>query len=175
QIRHLISTRLVQTNEVQRSACLVPAFARVAHQAQGRPLALVEIGASAGLNLLWDRYGYDYGDGRRYGEARSPVRIACNVHGDRRPPIPALLPPVAWRVGLDLNPVDVCEPEAALWLQALVWPEHNRRAALLQRAMEVARRDPPTLIAGDALDLLPAMLPTVPHDMALCVVHTFTV
>jgi hypothetical protein len=175
EIRDLVSTRLVQTNEVQRSACLVPAFARVVRHAQGRPLALIDIGASAGLNLLWDHYGYDYGHGACYGDARSPVRIACTVRGDRRPPIPALLPAAAWRVGLDLSPVDVRDPEAALWLRALVWPEHARRVALLQCAIEVARRPPPSLMAGDALDLLPAVLPTVPRDVTLCVFHTFTV
>src|SRR5205085_1814788 len=152
----------------------LPAFARVARQTGG-PLALVEIGASVGLNLLWDRYGYDYGDGASYGDAGSPVRITCTVRGDRRPWVPAVLPRVRYRVGLDLNPVDVRDPEAALWLRALVWPEHAGRAALLQRALEVARRDPPSLIKGDALDLLPAVLPAVPHDVALCVFHTFTV
>jgi hypothetical protein len=130
-IRSLIGTRLVQTNEVQRCACLLPAFTHVAARTGGRPLALVEIGASAGLNLLWDRYGYDYGDERRCGDANSPVQLACSIHGGLHPPLPAALPTVATRVGLDLHPLDVRDPDAALWLRALVWPDEVGRAELL--------------------------------------------
>ncbi|MFQ5962440.1 MAG: DUF2332 domain-containing protein, partial [Candidatus Methylomirabilales bacterium] len=175
KIRKLISSRLVQTNEVQRCACLLPAFSLVARQAQGRPLSLVEIGASAGLNLLWDRYGYDYGEGRQYGDVDSPVHIVCTLRGGRRPPIPADFPKVAFRVGVDLDPIDVRDPEMTLWLRALVWPEHKKRASLLDRAIQVAQHDPPTLIAGDALGLLSNIVETVPRDTALYIFHTHTV
>jgi hypothetical protein len=170
----LISTRLVQTNEVNRCACLLPAFAVVAAHGHGRPLALVEIGASAGLNLLWDRYGYEYGTGRPYGEPRSPVQIGCTLRGHRLPPLPAALPPVATRLGIDLNPIDVCDPDAALWLRALVWPDEGGRAELLQRALQLAQQDPPRLLAGNALERLPEALATIPDDQTLCVFHTHT-
>jgi hypothetical protein len=175
EILGLISTRLVQTNEVRRCGCLVPAFTPIAQQAEGRPLALVEIGASAGLNLLWDRYGNDYGIGRRYGDPRSPVQIVCELRGARQVPLPAVWPMVATRVGLDLNPIDVRDGDAALWLRALVWPDEVGRAGLLQQAMQVAQDDPPRLLAGNALDLLPEVLATVPSDQSLCVFHTHTV
>jgi hypothetical protein len=175
EILGLISTRLVQTNEVRRCGCLVPAFTHIAQQAEGRPLALVEIGTSAGLNLLWDRYGYDYGIGRRYGDPRSPVQIVCELRGDRQLPLPVVWPRVATRVGLDLNPIDVHDADAALWLRALVWPDEVGRAGLLQQAMQVAQDDPPRLLAGDALDLLPEVLATIPSDQTLCVFHTHTV
>lgn len=81
EIRRLISARSVQTNEVGRSALLLPAFVLVSRQAQRRPLHLVEIGASAGLNLLWDRYGYDYGDGQRYGDGNSLSRSHAHYEG----------------------------------------------------------------------------------------------
>jgi len=113
-ILELISSRLVQTNEVRRCGCLLPAFMHVTQQAGGRPLALVEIGASAGLNLLWDRYGYDYGIGRRYGNSCSPVLIVCGLRSDRHLPLPDVWPVVTMRVGLDLNPIDVRDPDAAL-------------------------------------------------------------
>ena len=173
-IRALITTRLVQTNEVRRSALLWPAFGVVARRAQGRPLALVEVGASAGLNLLPDRYGYDYGGGGRAGDAGSSVQLICDVRGERRPPVPATLPPLAFRIGVDLNPVDVRDAEATAWLRALIWPEHQERAELLQRALAVARQDPPPLLVGDALALLPDLLAQAPADAALCVVHTHT-
>jgi hypothetical protein len=173
-IRDLLRTRRVQTNEVRRCACLLPAFAYVARLAPDRPLALLEIGPSAGLNLLWDRYGYDYGTGGQYGDPQSPVQLRCTLRGARRPPLPITLPPVAWRAGLDLNPVDVRDPDAVLWLRALIWPEHHERAALLAAALPLVQQDPPPLIAGDALDLLPAILPTVPAEATLCIFHSFT-
>jgi hypothetical protein len=174
QIRELLATRRVQTNEVRRCACLMPAFVHAARQAAGRPLTLVEIGASAGFNLLWDRYGYDYGAGQRCGDLGSPVQLACELRGSRRPPLATRLPEVDFRVGLDLNPLDVGDADAMLWLRALVWPEQQDRAALLERAIEVARQRPPRLLAGDALDLLPGAMASAPAGAALCVFHTFT-
>jgi hypothetical protein len=174
-IRLLIATRLVQTNEVRRCACLLPAFALIAARTEGRPLALVEIGTSAGFNLFWDRYGYDYGDGRRYGDTHSPVQLTCRVLGALHPPLPMTWPTVATRVGLDLHPLDVGDPDAALWLQALVWPDEAGRAELLKRALEMIRRNPPRLVGGDALDRLPAVLATVPDKHVLCVFHTHTI
>jgi hypothetical protein len=175
QILELISIRLVQTNEVRRCGCLLPAFTHVAQQAEGRPLAMVEIGASAGLNLLWDRYGYDYGIGRGIGDLRSPVQITCTLHGDQRPMLPETLPPVGMRLGLDLNPIDVCDPDAVRWLRALIWPDETGRAEILQQASQVARLDPPRLLAGDAVDLLPEVLRTISADQTLCVFHTHTI
>ncbi|HEX2275740.1 MAG TPA: DUF2332 domain-containing protein [Candidatus Tectomicrobia bacterium] len=174
KVLELISTRLVQTNEVRRCACLLPAFAAVAAHRHGRPLALVEIGTSAGLNLLWDRYGYEYGTGRRYGDPRSPVQIGCTLRGHRLPPLPAALPPVATRIGIDLNPIDVRDPDAALWLRALVWPDEAGRAELLQQALQIAQQDPPRLLAGNAPEQLPEALAAIPDDQTLCVFHTHT-
>lgn len=175
EIIDLISTRLVQTNVVRRCACLLPAFSIVAERAHGLPLSLVEIGASAGLNLLWDRYGYDYGEGRRYGNASAIVQLACEPRGGALPSIPEPFPDIALRVGIDLSPIDLSDPEAILWLRALIWPEHSERVEILKGAIEIARRDPPTLFAGDALDLLPEVLDSAPGDSALCVFHTHTV
>ena len=161
ELRDLMSTRLVQTNEVARCSYLRPAFAFIADETQGRPLSLVDVGASAGLNLLWDRYAYDYRGHGSAGDRNSPVRIAVEVRGDNRPPIPHDSPSVAFRTGIDLNPVDVTDPDSALWLRALVWPGHERRADRLQAAMSLALSDPPALVAGNALNLLPAILASV--------------
>jgi hypothetical protein len=171
-IIELISNRLVQTNEVQRSACLLPAFDLAA---QGRPLSLIEIGSSAGLNLLWDRYEYDYGDGKRYGISGSPVQISCELRGELRPLLSVALPAVDSRIGVDLNPIDVTNLEAVLWLRALVWPEHRKRAELLINALNLVRQDPPSLLAGNALDLLPGLLKKSEPETQPCVFHSFTV
>ncbi len=175
EIRETISTRRVQTNEVRRCALLLPAFELVAERSE-KPLALVEVGASAGLNLLFDRYAYDYGEGRRIGDPDSPVRISCQPHGDKEIPLPMQSPEVVSRVGLDLNPLDVRDPESARWLQALIWPEeYTHRAPLLERAIEVARSEPPALLRGDALESLPEVLEEISDGASVCVFHTFTV
>jgi hypothetical protein len=174
-IRHLLATRRVQTNEIGRCAYLLPAFTRVAALAHERPLALIEIGTSAGLNLLWDAYGYNYGQDGVYGDRRSSVQIACTLRGDTRPPLPDRVPTVALRVGVDLHVVDIGNAEEARWLRALVWPEQLERARLLQQAMELARHRPPALLAGDGVMLLPEVLRTVPEDAAVCVFHTHTI
>jgi hypothetical protein len=173
-VLRLISTRLVQTNEVARYACLVPAFALVAQRAQGRPLAMIEVGASAGLGLLWDSYSYDFGRGGRCGARRAAVQITCAVRGRYLPPLPINLPHVGARIGLDLNPIDVGDAEATLWLQALVFPEHRERAERLRRALQLARRKPPRVLAGNAADALPTVLRDIPADVPICVFHSFT-
>jgi len=134
------------------------------------PLALVELGPSAGLNLLLDRYRYDY-DGRVVGDADSPVTIESTVHeGD--PPLPADPPAIHSRVGLDLHPLDVTDADDADWLRALMWPSHTDRRALLAGALDVARRDPPRLVAGDLLEDLPPVLDGIPDDVPVCVFNT---
>ncbi len=75
---------------------------------------------------------------------------------------------------MDLNPIDVRDPESTLWLRALVWPGDNKRAELLQHAIEVTKQDPPTLIAGEGVESLPETLKRVPRDGALCIFRTFT-
>jgi hypothetical protein len=174
-IRELLLTRRVQTNEVARSACLMLAFEVVARQAPYKPLSLVEIGASAGLNLLWDRYGYDYANGLRYGALDSPLQIPCALRGDVLPPFPERLPEVAFRQGIDLNPIDSRDTDAVLWLRALIWPEHHERVDRLQQALEVARTNPPTVLAGDALHLLPEVMAKAPADTALCIFHSLVI
>ena len=123
-------TRNIQTNEVGRSAALLPALAAVRASAlaagDDRPLALVELGPSAGLNLLLDRYAVTYRrDGSvvaAVGDPGSPVQLACEVRGPADPLVEGLPVPIASRVGLDLSPVDVTDPEARRWLSACVWP-----------------------------------------------------
>ncbi len=172
----LLHHRRVQTNEVRRSALLLPALALAAATMDHRPLALVEIGASAGLNLLPDRYGYDYG-GHRAGDPASPVLLRCAPRGPLPLPVPGGVPPVriSFRAGIDLAPVDPEDREATAWLRALVWPEHGERAALLEAALTVARQERPPVLAGDALVRLPEVLANAPPECGVCIIHTHTV
>ena len=173
-ITELISTRTVQTNEVRRSALLLPVFVFVSRQAPGRPLHLLEIGAAAGLNLLWDRYGYDYGGDLRSGDLNSPVRINCSLRGPLTPPVPPVLPEVDRRIGVDLFPIDADDRQQTLWLRSLIWPGDDERASLLENALAVARQEKPEIIAGDGVTLLPELLAEVPREAALCIVRVFT-
>ncbi|MCI0342302.1 MAG: DUF2332 domain-containing protein [Planctomycetales bacterium] len=174
EIARILETRLVQTNEVGRSAILLPAFALVARRT-GRPLALLEIGPSAGLNLRLDSYKYDCGEAGRCGDPRAALELSCRVRGASRPPIPAAVPPIAWRAGLDLDPVDPRDPEATLWLRALVWPEHVERAERLRRALALCEADPPRIVRGDALALLRPLAADAPRDAAFVIFHSHAV
>lgn len=181
ELRDIVSTRRVQTNDVGRAAVLLPAFTHVARRSQQvrpdtdghDPLALVEIGSSAGLNLHWDRFRYEY-SGRTCGDPDSPVEIRSEIRGDRQPPLPDSMPSVVSRTGIDLNPLDVTDDTDAHWLRALVVPDQTYRHDRLAAAIDLARSDPPPLVAGDALDVLPDVLADLPDDAACCVYSTIT-
>jgi hypothetical protein len=170
RIAATLATRTTQTNEVARCGPLLAAFAAVR---DGRPLALIEMGASAGLNLQWDRYAYDYGDGRTAGDPGSPLTIACELVGPHVPPLDP--PPVGWRVGLDLSPIDASDPADARWLRACLWPDQLARHARLEAALAVAREHPVEVRRGDALSALPGLISEAPADALVCVFHTAVV
>jgi hypothetical protein len=177
EIRMLVTTRRVQTNEVRRCAPLLLALQTVWERGGRRPMALIEIGASAGLLLNWDRYAYAYQDekgAKTVGDLSSPVHIESVLRGENAPPLPAALPLVAWRAGADIHPIDPTDERETRWLRALIWPEHQDRMALLDAALAVARSYPPRIIAGDAGEMLPALLAQAPADATLCVCHGFT-
>jgi hypothetical protein len=171
ELRTLLATRRTQTNAVRRCAALLPAFEHVSRTVSD-PLVLIELGPSAGLNLCWDRYSYDYGDFGQYGRTDSSVRIESTVRGDRSPPLSEELPPVASRVGIDLHPLDVTDPDDARWLRALVWPEHETRHELLRQAIAAAQESPPRLVAGDAVEMLPDVFAEIPPERPVCVFDT---
>ena len=152
-IRATIMARSTQTNEVGRLATLLPAFALAV---PAGPLALIEVGASAGLNLYPDRWGYAWTTPAGLTTLGPEPRLGCRVLG--RPPLPMARPEVGWRGGIDLNPLSVTDPEDMAWLELLVWPEQDDRRARLRHAIAVARTDPPRLVRGNLLDELPALV-----------------
>ena len=153
--REFVATEPVQTNEVQRCWALLPAFLTVA---DGRPLDLVELGPSAGLNLLWDRYGYRYPDAT-WGPADARAR-ARRARRARRPSPASSSTEVTIgeRLGIDQAPVDLADEQQALRLQCFVWADQTERLERLRRAIEIARADPPELLAGDYVERLPGVL-----------------
>jgi hypothetical protein len=167
EITNVIMTRRTQTNEPARCATLLPALARLP-----QPLALIEVGAAAGLCLLPDRYGFDY---RRLtvmpADRWLPAPVfACDA--SEGTPLPESPVEVVWRTGLDLNPLDVTDPEDMAWLEALVWPGEGRRLELLRGAIEVARRDPPPVVRGDLRNDLRSVAAQAPPDATLVIFHT---
>jgi hypothetical protein len=168
-IEHLVRTRVVQTNDVGRCSALLPSLATVAEISQ-QPLAVVEVGASAGLNLLFDTYRYVFGPGLEAGPEDSEVVLRPRMKSNRTPPLS--VPLVSWRRGLDRQPVDITDDDAVRWLRSCLWPEQPWRIELFERAVATGRRDPPILRKGDVFASLPELVRSAPSDAALCVVHT---
>lgn len=166
-IRATILRRATQTNEVGRLATLLPALASVA---DGRPLALLEVGASAGLCLYPDRYSYAWSTPDGVRRAGSGPELRCDIRGPAS--LPGRPPVVAWRGGVDLNPLDVADEEQMAWLATLVWPEHDDRREQLQRAIEIARQDPPQIVRGNLLDELPALVDAASAYGTVVVFHS---
>jgi hypothetical protein len=162
ELAALCASRTTQTNEARRSAVLRPAFAQAAQFMDGRPVALVELGTSAGLLLILDRYGYDYG-GERYGrpDAGPELTMSCELRGPVRPAHLDRAPEIAERVGLDLYPVDAADAAATDWLRSCVWPEQVDRLARLNAALVEVAAVAPRLVACDMVAGLPAELSTV--------------
>jgi hypothetical protein len=160
-----ILARRTQTNEPARCATLLPAFALLP-----QPLALVEVGASAGLTLLPDKYSYDYDGYQVSGTDPGAPVLACRPRGPI--PRPAQVPEVVWRAGLDLNPLDVTSNDDIHWLECLIWPGETGRQQRLRAAIETARRDPPPVYRGDLLTDLPDLIRLAPRGATVVVYHS---
>lgn len=163
QLQKVMQQRRTQTNEAARCATLLPALARLP-----QPLALIEVGASAGLVLLPDRYSYDYDGHCITGlDPRAPT-LRCSIDGPV--PLPSSVPDVIWRRGLDLNPLDLASDTDVQWLECLIWPGQEDRAERLHAAVTAARRDPPMVQRGDLLDDLAHLVADAPTEAATVVV-----
>lgn len=178
-----IAKRRVQTNEVGRCGLLLPAFG-IAERGFERPLALIEVGASAGLNLFFDHYRYEYSDGhtvspppqaQRTRVGANQVIIRTELRGDVDCPIPEIMPRVVNRTGVDIDPVDVTNDDAIRWVEALIWPDHVDRHETYRTAVTIVREIPPRIVTGDALDLLPELMHSAPVGSTPCVYHSHAI
>jgi hypothetical protein len=129
----------VQTNEVGRCAALIFGFGTVAAQTE-LPLRLLEPGASAGLNLRWDRFRYE-ASGFSWGPEGSPVALQLQLEGKPPPSLPAQIE-VVERRGCDASPLDPTTPEGRLTLLTYIWPDQLERIARMRGALEVAAAEP---------------------------------
>lgn len=161
------SVRGVQTNEPLRCAALLPALSQIAG-----PIALLEIGASAGLCLYPDRYSYRYAGAAGSASldpsgGQSSVVLDIDLRGSAVPPL--ALPDIIWRAGIDLQPMDARLPQDRAWLRGLVWPGETGREQRIDAALQIAADDPPMLFAGDALARLAEVAALAPAAATLVV------
>lgn len=157
-------TRRTQTNEPARCATLLPALALF-----DEPLAIIEVGASAGLCLQLANYSYDYGATRIQGRDPHAPTLHCDILGGS----PRLsLPDVRWAGGIDLNPLDPSDPDDRAWLRCLVWPDQVDRATRLSSALETAIRHPIAVREGDLMDAVPRLLTEIPNGTRPVVFHS---
>lgn len=174
EIIQLLQTKIVQTNEVRRCAYLYPCFSYI-YQKVNKPISLIEIGTSAGLQLLWDQYKYSYSSSDTiYGNIKSNVLIDSKVKVKGQTILPLLdeVPPVVDRYGIDLHINDLSSEEDFLWLKALIWPEHFERRELFEKAVISRKENEINLIEADAIKILPEVVNELSNDSILCIFHT---
>jgi len=168
----IAARRRTRPDETGRCAVLHPAIAEAASRVGAGAVGLIDVACSAGLDLNVDRVGISYSNGQTLGDPSSPVRFTASVVGDR--PVSTLpIPEVVGRIGIDREPVDVTDADDARWLRACLPPDQPERAAMLDAELALAATDPPLLLTGDAVDLLPDALARVPADALPVVVTTW--
>ncbi|PFG66340.1 hypothetical protein B0O41_1123 [Propionibacteriaceae bacterium ES.041] len=169
-LEQVILTCATQTNEPGRCATLLPAFADLSG-----PLALIEIGMSAGLCLVPDRYAYRWllPDGGVHTLGDGAPELTCRIdtgqQRESKPPLPETMPEIVWRAGIDLNPLDPADAEDARWLRALVWPDQPEREQRLATALDTAAGVPVTRVRGDLLAELPGLVERAPAGATVVV------
>ena len=176
-VAELLRTRATQTNEVGRCATILLALA--GPMAEGRSMGLVEVGASAGLNLLLDGYGYRYhragaGNGSDAVVAGgAPLVLDCLLRGPNEPPVPPAVPVISSRVGVDRTPVDLADPDRARWLVACQWPDQPKRVIRARTAVAMAHGRRPRVVVGDAVDDVARLVAEVPESALPVVFSTW--
>lgn len=165
--------RQTRTDETRRLAVLYPAIAEAARRVGAHEVGLVDVGCSAAFNLSVDRVGIRYSNGQSLGDPSSAVQLACSVVGDR--PIPTRpMPQVVARVGIDVDPIDVTNPDDARWLRACQWPDQPERKRKLEAEMALVAQAPPLLLRGHAVEVLADAIAQVPASALPVVITTWT-
>lgn len=162
----VMSQRSVQTNEVNRCIGLLPML-MTAHKLRRKPVALIELGASAGLNLAFDRYHYEYAGGPSLGPDDSPVHLVTELRG-RVPRMDTSMPPVVDRIGIDPDPVDLDDEDSVAWLRACIWAGEDERQERLDAAIAMARADKPNIRAADVFSVLESTVAGIDRDAEVC-------
>lgn len=164
-----IRARATQTNEAARCAAILLGL-----QFVPGPVALLEIGAAAGLCLIPDQYSYTFSGDARLDPVSGPSPVFIDIHlGDGIKP-PATMPDISWRAGLDPNPLNPADPDTLAWLQTLIWPEHEARRTRLTAAAALAAEHHVRVSAGDLRTDLGALVAAAPSNATLVITHSAT-
>lgn len=166
------SDRVYQMNEVARCTQIALALAVLHDLAPDRRVTLIDVGSAAGLGLFPDRYGYVFTDGHRVGSPASSVQIPSLLQGPLTPRSHEL-PGIDERVGIDVNPIDLDEPEARAWLRACLPPEPGALTRATA-AIALARAGTPNIVRGAADEVLPELLSGLADRELICVNHAYT-
>ena len=171
KLKQIFQEKLVQTNEVRRSAYLYPFIASI-YEREHKPLALIEIGSSAGLLLALDHYNYRYNNDLFIHLHEHPFTIQSVNNGDPLPLSMTNTPEIKERIGIDLNILDLQNPDDYLWMQALIWPEHKERHKQLAEAKVINETVEKVLMKGDAIELLPKVIRQINENHQIVIFHT---
>jgi hypothetical protein len=169
QVTELLASRTVNTNLVEKASSLLPGMQHISRLA-GEPLTLLEICCSAGMNLMFDEYHYDYGPFGQAGRSDSPVQLQCKVIGTGRPSIDSI-PRIASKVGVDLVKMDPASPLDALWMEAVLFPEWQAERERLRAALTIRVARNVRTVIGDALQVAPPLFEELPGT--LCVLLSY--
>ncbi len=169
ELQQLLPWRTANTNLVEKASSLLPAVQYVS-QLAGEPLTLLEICCSAGMNVMFDEYHYDYGSHGQVGNRESPIQLECKIIGASRPPIDAI-PRIATRVGVDLVKVDPSVPLDRLWMEAVLYPEWTTERDRLRAALSIRANRGLRTVIGDALDVVPPLLEELPGSLCVLLSH----
>ena len=170
EIKSILETKMVQTNAINRCAYLFPIISSFAFHEKIDKLNIVDIGCSAGLNLLFDRYQYTYDtNGSNFGD--SPIIVKTALKGKTFPQFQKP-PKINRRIGIDINPLDLRIKKDADWLKALIWPDHSKRISRMNKAIELATENKLEYRKGKTTAFFKETIQSLPKDEALCVFHT---
>ena len=173
ELATVCARRRYQMNDVARTTQVALALGVVGQRHPAAKIALIDLGSGAGLGLHPDRYRHVMGDGRQFGDARSRLTLRCESDGRLVPPIPAKLPSIAARIGVDVEPIDVTEADDLRWARACLPPETGTLDRF-DRAAQLVAAHPGQVRRGDAIEELPAILDALPDDVLPVVTDTYT-
>lgn len=166
-IKHILATKIVQTNALNRTAYLMPIVFSLFES--GTAINLIDIGTSAGLTLNLDLYEYDYGDKRKFGN--SLVKINCEIRSGKLPKFAKNIR-INNKIGIDQNPLDVKDSQNALWLKALIWPDRSQRFERMAKAIELAQTSNIQLVKAVEIADFKRIIKAQSIDTLLVVYHT---
>jgi hypothetical protein len=169
EITAIMQQRTLQLTFAGRAGFIMPLINHVA-QLAGLPLSLLEIGCSAGLLTLFDQYAYDFGAAGKVGSSDKLTITSLRFVGTP-PSLPADVPQIHQRVGIDLNPVNALDPAERLWIDALIPPDMTEERRQIRAALDLRARTALPIVKGDALIVVPQYLEKMPDPICILAAH----